>query len=177
MRRRSSLFALLALVLAVLGLAPLARAQDATPAAMAGHPLVGAWVLDTNADDPANAPGVATVAADGTFHEVDSDGSSGLGTWRPTGDRTAELVIVYPGEEGAFWIRVTLEVAADGRSFTASYTAELVGTDGAGTGQYGPATATGTRLEAETPGVPVGTLEDLFAQFGAGTPEAGTPAL
>ena len=75
-------------------------------------------------------------------------------------------------EEGAFRIRASIEVAADGQSFTASYTLELLDpATGEGMGEYGPGTATGTRLMAEAPGTPVGSLEDLFSQF-EGTPEA-----
>lgn len=172
---RMSLLGLLAVVLLALtaggfgGRGTVAQ-EDATPVA-AGHPLVGAWIIDTDADDPSNAPGVVTVGADGTWSEVDSDGTTGLGAWRATGDRTANLVILYPSEEGSLQVRATVDVAADGQTFTASYTIAFMNLDD----QYGPGTATATRLEVEAPGTPVGTFEDLFGAF-EGSPEAGTPA-
>jgi hypothetical protein len=117
---------------------------------------------------------IAVFTADGTYHEVDPDGTSGLGAWRATGETTMDLTILYPGEDGTTHIRATVEMAADGQSFIASYTFELVGIDGISTGEYGPGEAAGTRLAIEAPGTPVGSMADLFAQFG-GTPEA-TPA-
>jgi len=175
MRRFSVLFSLIAIVL--LGMVVAGRsasgtaAQDATSAAaLAEHPLVGTWILDTDATTAGDATGVITVSADGTFHEVDPDGATGLGTWRPTGERTAVVNILTPGDSGGNLIRATAEVAADGGSFTASYTIEVFGPDDARTGEFGPGQAAGIRLEAEAPGAPVGTLADLFAQIGGETP-------
>ena len=69
-----------------------------------------------------------------------------------------------------------MEVAADGQSFEGNFTFEIVDAEtGEGMGQYGPGTVTGTRMVAEAPGTPVGTVLDLFGQFDEGTPEA-TPA-
>jgi hypothetical protein len=178
MRRVSILgsLAVALLVLAAVGFAGRSTVaqEDATPVATT-HPLVGVWVIDTDVDDPTNGPGVVTVGADGIWHEVDSDGTSGFGAWRATGARTAEVVFVYPGEEGTVLIRATIEVAEDGRSFTAPYTVEFVSPDGTATGQYGPGSAVANRLDAEAPGPPVGTLEDLFGSSAA-SPAAGTPA-
>lgn len=78
-------------------------AQEATPTAMGGHPLVGTWLLDTNADDPANGPEVAVFTADGAYISVDAEGFPNHGVWEATGERTAGLTIVSPGmEEDAF---------------------------------------------------------------------------
>ena len=118
-------------------------------------------------------PESVVFSADGGYVDVDSEGTVLLGVWEPTGDTTANLTITaYDQEEGAFRIRASFEVAADGQSFTASFTFELLDPKtGDGMGQYGPGTATGTRMVAEAPGTPVGSLEDLFSQF-EGTPEA-----
>lgn len=175
MRRLSLLASLVAVVLLALVVtprAPLSRAQESTPEA-SGHPFVGTWLIDTDTADPESGTGVVTVAADGTYTEVDADGTTGLGAWRPTGEDTADLTLLYPSEEGLAQVRATIEVATDGQAFTATYTFEFVAPDGTGTGEYGPGEAAGTRVEVEAPGTPVGTLEELFAQF-AGTP-VGTP--
>lgn len=162
-----------------------AAAQKATPLPMAGHPLVGDWLLTGQL--PAPAPAFVDrvfIAADGSCVDVDRDGVVSLGAWAPTGARTAHLMLKADNPQGGiFTTRATLAVAPDGRSFTASYTFEILfGTAGAGTGQYGPGTAMGSRMPVdprlaiavvEGPGTPVGSLADLFNQFP--TPEA-TPA-
>lgn len=175
MRRISVLVSLVAIVLLSMVVSGRSvsdtAAQDATSAAaVAAHPLVGTWILDTDATTAGDATGVITVSADGTYHEVDPDGTTGLGTWRPTGERTAVVTVLTPGDGGSNLIRATVEVAADGRTLTASYTFEVFGPDDSRTGEFGPGKAAGLRLEAEAPGAPVGTLADLFAQIGGETP-------
>jgi hypothetical protein len=61
-------------------------------AELASHPLVGAWRLDPN-------PGVPTRVvfhADGTYVEADPLQGAGVGMWRPTGERSAEVVVEWP---------------------------------------------------------------------------------
>jgi hypothetical protein len=183
MRRFSVLAVVLVAIvgLAAVGHGPGTAAQDGTPAAgMAGHPLVGAWVLDTDADTPGSTPStLATFSADGVYTQVDSDGSAGIGSWATTGPTTAGMTFhgFLPGEAGGgmITVRAAIAVAADGQTLTATYTLELVKADGTSTGQYGPGHVTGTRIAAEPMGTPVGSLSDLESQFGAGgaTPEAG----
>ncbi|MEA2597705.1 MAG: hypothetical protein QOF01_4174, partial [Thermomicrobiales bacterium] len=65
----------LALVLSVVVLTVPAAvgAQDATPSSRidtAAHPLVGSWVIDTNADEPDNPPALVVFHADGTLIEL-----------------------------------------------------------------------------------------------------------
>ena len=60
-------------------------AQEATPTTMSGHPLVGTWLLDTNADDPADAPEVTIFTADGAYISVDAEGSPSQASGRPPG--------------------------------------------------------------------------------------------
>ncbi len=169
--RRLSPFVAVLLVLLV-GLLVSARgviAQDAADADQ--HPLVGTWLLDSEADNPDNPLEVDVITSDGAFIGVEADGSVTLGAWEATGDLTADATIwsIVPGEEGGgmFIIRPSIEVAEDGQSFTAEYTIEVIGPDGAtiGDGEYGPASATATRLSAEPMGSPVGTFEDLFSLF------------
>jgi hypothetical protein len=174
-----SVVAVLLLGVVALRLLPVTVAQEATPTAMTGHPLVGTWLLDTNADDPANAPDVVVFTADGAYISVDAEGFPSLGVWEASGERTATLTIVSPGVEeedgafvGTFMIRATGEVDETGDVFTAQYTGEFVEPDGTGTGEYGPGTATATRIAAEAMGTPVGPLEVLFEEEEA----AATPA-
>jgi hypothetical protein len=179
MRRFAAL--LLVLFVAYLGFAGIAAnpavAQDATPESLTGHPLVGAWVLDADPDDPANAPELIVFTADGLYIGVAADGSNTIGAWEATGPRGAAITLHFfiPGENDGFGgmatVRGNVEVAEDGQSFTAPYTLEFAGADGAGSGEYGPLTASGTRIAVEPMGEPIGPLSVLF-----GTPAAGTPA-
>jgi len=70
-------------------------------------------------------------------------------------------------------IRASIEVAADGQSFTGTFTDEFVfDPAGGGTsGEIGPGTITGTRLEAKAPGTPAMTFEEFLPQPKE-TPEA-----
>jgi hypothetical protein len=151
-------------------------ARQATPTAMDGHPLVGTWLLDTNADDPANAPEVTIFTADGAYISVDAEGFPNHGVWEASGERSATLTIVSPGLEdegafaGTFMVRATIEVDETGDAFTAQYTGEFVGPDGTGTGEYGPGTATATRIAVEAMGTPAGPIEVLFEEEAAATP-------
>jgi hypothetical protein len=151
-------------------------AQEATPTAMGGHPLVGTWLLDTNADDPANPPEVTIFTADGAYLSVDAEGIPNHGVWEATGERTAGLTIVSPVMEetfaGTFIVRASLEVDETGDSFTAQYTGEFVDPDGVESGEYGPGTATATRITVEEMGTPAGPIEVLFGEGEA----AATPA-
>jgi hypothetical protein len=154
---------------------PSTTAQEATPTDMSGHPLVGTWLLDTNADDPDDAPEVTIFTADGAYISVDAEGLPSLGVWEANGERTALLTIVSPGMEeeafaGTFLVRAAIEVNAAGDSFTAQYTGEFVEPDGTETGEYGPGTATATRIDVEEMGTPAGPLEVLFEQGAAATP-------
>ena len=184
MRRISVLVSVAAVVL--LGVLAVGRsvgtaAQDAAPGPAAGHPLVGSWLLDTDADDPGNPPSVAAVGADGTYVEVDVDGAA-VGAWEATGERTASLTLVFPipdgqgGFAGTGKVRGSIEVDAAGDTLTATATFELVGPDGASQGEFGPIRVTGERIVVEPMGTPVGPIEDLFGPPEVGTPEAGTPA-
>ncbi len=178
MRRFTSLVVTLAVI--VIGIAGFdlrtsATAQEATPTIMSGHPLVGTWLLDTNADDPANAPEVTIFTADGAYISVDAEGFPNHGVWEATGEQTAGLTIVSPGMEeafaGTFLVRASIEVDETGDSFTAQYTGEFVAPDGTETGEYGPGTATATRISVEEMGTPAGPIEVLFEEAAA----AATP--
>jgi hypothetical protein len=179
MRRRLlvSLIVVVLIALSALGLRSGAVAQDTSTE---GHPLVGTWLADTETEDDEGASEVFIFTSDGGYTQVDPDGEVLLGAWEATGANTANLTIVsYETDEngdnaGSIKVRASIEVGADGDSFTAQYTLEVTDPDGASMGEAGPASATGTRLQVEAPGTPVMTMDELFGAL-EGTPEA-TPA-
>ena len=175
MRLRPAAIALIVVVFA-LGAARIAAAQGTD--SDAAHPLVGTWLLDTDVDDPENPPEVDIFTADGGVISVDSAGETILGVWEPTGDTSATITFVSPSAEeetyfGLFMIRADVEIDESGDAFDATYTFEVIDPDGNSAGEYGPGNAAATRISAEAPGNPIGTLEDLFSQFEEeATPEA-----
>ncbi|HET7093669.1 MAG TPA: hypothetical protein VFI22_09335 [Thermomicrobiales bacterium] len=142
-------------------------AQSATPApTTAGNPLVGAWVLDTDVANPNNPPSLAIFSSDGIYQQADADGAAYYGVWVPTGPATADLTILANDEEkGAFagTVKVRASVTLDGSqtSFTAPYTLEIIKPDGTSSGELGPATARGVRIESEPMGTPVGPMPSM----------------
>src|SRR5918911_1118176 len=96
MRKMTTLVACVVLVL-LAGVAAAragpAVAQDATPVAsipVAAHPVVGSWLL-REPDEPDEPPSLVTFHADGTFLEVESDGTIGVGSWEATGERSVAV--------------------------------------------------------------------------------------
>src|SRR4051794_35740299 len=167
--RRAMLLSMCALTL--LGIVSMggrgaAQAQDGSGDT---HPIVGTWLADTDPENTEDALDTFQFSADGGYIEVDSNGDVQLGSWEETGEYTANLTIVaYQGDDdgnnyGGYTVRGSITVAADGMSFDATYTLEVLAPDGSGSGQAGPGHATGTRLEIEAPGTPVMSIEDLFS--------------
>lgn len=165
------LFVLVTMSTGVLASRP-SVAQEATPAVMSRHPLVGAWILDGDVDDPANPPELIVFTADGLYIAADAFGGNTIGVWEPTGARTAAITLGFrlagaepPG--GMVHVRGTVEVAEGGQRFTAPYTLEIVTPDGARSGEYGPGAAAGTRMVIEPMGEPRGTLAELWGSLQA----------
>ena len=157
-----------------------AEATTAPSAPAAVHPVVGSWQLsvDEFPDDP---PSLVAFHADGTYQESDSDGTD---RHRVVGSDRAEL-----GEPHVHGVRPQRrrlrrdaddsrhgEVSADGQTFTGQFTVEFTG-EGFPTGEYGPGHVTATRINVEPMGTPVGSLDDLFSQFGGPSTPAGTEAV
>jgi hypothetical protein len=140
---------------------------------LAGHPLVGSWVLDSDVADPENPDSMVVFTSDGVFLETDPDGTTGVGVWESTGDTTGQVTFWYVSMDGVLVVRAGIEVSADGMIFTADYTVEFVDPAGESMGEYGPGQAEATRAEVEPMGTPAGTLEDLFEGF---EEPAATPA-
>ena len=144
-------------------------AQDATPTPTAEHPIVGAWWSTNDAPGPGLNTAVPVFHADGTYLEVDPNIGVGVGAWRATGARTAELIAVYQDIDpdpvavasGTVTVRSSVEVDETGNAFTSSLTVEVRLPDGTVvfSASY---EGEGTRLE-------IGSTVPL------GTPLAGTP--
>ena len=144
---------------------------------MADSPLVGAWIIDSDVNDPGNLPTENIFHADGTFIQVGNSGpqanspGNAVGAWEPTGPNTAAaiLVVYQQDDKGAVskaTVRATVQVAADGQSLTADYTIEFTSPDGTPSGQLGPGKGSGTRIAVEPMGTPVAPL---------GPPPSATP--
>jgi hypothetical protein len=77
---------------------PNAAAQDASPA-MANHPVVGTWWWQNISTEPFD-DSFAVFHADGTYVEETAYIGAGIGSWVPTGERTADLIIIFQDTEG-----------------------------------------------------------------------------
>jgi hypothetical protein len=120
---------------AALGLGTVSRAtaQEATPSAMATHPIVGVW-LNMNATIPPS-PSVSIYGADGSFMSInpvnykDMDrgvvyASDLIGTWEPISERGIHLtgISLETDANAAFTGSFTLDaypvVSEDGQTWT-----------------------------------------------------------
>ncbi len=143
-----------------------ATAQDMTPSE---HPLVGAWVLDLDLRSEDDPPLSLLFHADGTWLMITSYFGDGVGTWRPTSDRTADAIVVFldlnsdPSQivQGTITARMAIVVTAAGDDFDARWESEKRWPDGTLAARDN-STARATRLAVE----PVA----------ADTPAASTPA-
>jgi hypothetical protein len=141
-----------------------ADAQDATPFPMAGHPIVGTWIVDRNPDDAADPPTAIVVAADGGW----IDPVLGVaGTWQATGPHSAAwtaIGLLDGGAGGYFALRTSAEIDDAGTYFAGTASVTIVAPDGTvvTTIAGGPASH-GVRLQVE----PVEA---------GGTPLTGVPA-
>src|SRR5918994_2063594 len=154
----------------VWGPRPAAIAEEAPPTATVDHPVIGAWWTANDAPGPGVETAYAVFHADGTYLEVDPNIGVGVGVWRATGERSAELTYVFQDIDpepattapGTVTVRQAVTVETAGDAFTAPLTVEVQIPDG--TVVFSAAyTARGTRLQVE-PMLPLGT------------PAAGTPS-
>ena len=173
MRRLAALGSVVAVALLgpmILGARPGTGAQHATPDATAAHPVVGAWSTANDAPGPGVNTAYAIYHADGAYLEVDPNIGTGVGVWRATGERSAELTAVYQDIDpdpnaaapGTVTVRKSVNVDETGNAFTGALTVEVRIPDGTVvfTASYA---GRGTRLE-------------LGPMAPPGTPTTGTPA-
>jgi hypothetical protein len=159
----------------------IAAAQEATPDAMANHPIVGAWMVTTP-----TGPALAVFSADGTNIQGVPTAQAGpqgvtftgaqVGTWEPDGDRRVHFtgVQLLTDATGVFVGSVTVDghprVSNDGQRFVDDAPETTITIrDAANTVRdvinpfpSGPP-ATGVRMGVGAPGFP------------EGMPAAGTP--
>ena len=146
-----------------------AAAQEATPADMAAHPIVG---LGTHVRGPETPPGLrafTTIHGDGTLSSVHSFGGAGVGAWHATGERSVQWVVKYlniadaPGQfvEGTVTVSGSLTVDEAGTTVTEESTVDIRTPDDAVVATI-PFTTTFVRVPVEAPPA-------------TGTPAAGTP--
>lgn len=104
-----------------------ASAQDTEPDTMANHPIVGTWVFDFPTDNFGTLVGYSSFHSDGTRTDLHPYAGSGIGSWRPTGERSAESILKYQNiavEPGAVvpgtvtvWESETLDQSGESMSF------------------------------------------------------------
>jgi hypothetical protein len=165
--RRFTVSLAVVVVLLVGAIASMGRSTTAQEDMTAEHPIVGAWEWDNDPDHPGTDISYAIFHDDGTYTELNGNGTINIGAWEPTGERTADLtarnLFIDPDTNETF--RGTLLLAAEvdetGNSITAPFTFEARNTDGevVFAGEF---LAIGTRIDV-VPMVPLGT------------PMAGTP--
>jgi hypothetical protein len=145
-------------------------AQDATPAMMGTHPVVGTWIVQF--EDPAEAPAVGVWHADGSF----VDAASGhAGQWEPTSPNTAlhSWIHIFPENNNYVVVSGTIEVDASGDSFTQPYSAMVVSADGMVLNTIN-STVYGTRFRP-IPEDQIGTPLEIVPTW-APAPATATPA-
>jgi hypothetical protein len=107
-----------------------AAAQDATPFPMAGHPIVGTWIVDRNPDDQTDSPTINVFTADGSvFDPLLAVG----GAWQATGPRSATVTLlglIDGGAGGYIAIRSAIEVDETGTTIAGPHAVTIVAPDG-----------------------------------------------
>ena len=107
-----------------------AAAQEATPAPVAGHPIVGTWIIDRDVTSTTEVPVVVVFTANGAFIDP---GQGVAGVWEPTGPRTAAMTIipfVDRGAGGYTVVRATWEVEESGNTMSGPASVTVVAPDG-----------------------------------------------
>jgi hypothetical protein len=148
-------------------------AQDATPAPLAGHPLVGSWMVDTDISTDSDLPELGIFTSDGTVFGLGATRWVS-GAWEAvdgsTGAATMAGVFAADGG-GSVVLRGTHVVDETGNAWTCDCTFTIVAPDGSVV-TSGTATAHATRLPiemADAAGMPL-------AGFPTWTPAEATPA-
>lgn len=151
-------------------------AQDVTPGDLAGHPLVGTWVVDTNIETESDPPEVGIFNADGTVFGL---GASRWvsGAWEAADDHTGAVTMtgVFDANGGGYVVvRGPHEVDASGDAWTCPCTFTVVAPDGTVLAS-GSATAHATRLPIESADA-VGQPLPGFPTWAPAAPTEATPA-
>lgn len=148
-------------------------AQEAQPADLAGHPLVGAWIVDTNIDMTNDAPEIGMFTSDGTVFGL---GASRWvsGAWQAADDYTGTVTMagVFEANGGGYVVvRGPHQVDESGNSWSCPCTFTVVAPDGTVL-VSGEATAHAVRLPVE----PDTAIGKPLAGFPTWTPDSGSSA-
>jgi hypothetical protein len=164
MRRRSVLLSIVpGVVTGALAVGRTTEAQEASPDAMTGHPLIGTWIVDRNPADPSEMPTTNVITADGGLIDP-SVGAAGV--WTVTGPDTADftLIAIFAEDGGSYFVvRGSLAVDAAGDTATATVSQTHVAPDGTVLDQMAQGSANYLRLR-------------VAPQDAVGQPLAGFPA-
>jgi hypothetical protein len=154
-----------------------ASAQDET--SMAGHPVVGTWVVDRDPSDTTDSPTLNVFTADGNI----IDPVMGVcGVWEATGPTTWNFTLMgitvetlAGGGAGSYAIiRGSGEVDASGDALDGNASVTVVAADGTVLfSAQGPNTATRIKVE---PMDAIGTPFAGFPEWTAAPTEEATPA-
>ena len=139
---------------------------------MAGHPILGTWVIVRNIANTTEVPVIVVFTDEGGF--VDP-GQGVAGAWEPTGHRSAAMTIVpFLDPAGGYAVvRSTWEVDEAGETMSGPAYATILGPDGAvvTTDQF-ESRATRLKVEPiENGGQPIAG----FPKWTQATPTAATP--
>ena len=149
-------FVAVALLASVVMLSRLpAAAQQPAAVETSEHPAVGTWKW-TNVDDPLSGNSYAIISSDGSYLEVAAD-QTGIGVWRPVGERTIEITSIFQDLEpnpdgfvpGTITVRQSYELDEAGTTLTGSYAVDARTPDGTVIFE-GKFEATGVRMEVES---------------------------
>ena len=166
MRRRSVVLSAVSGVLtSTLAVRRSASAQDATPSAMAHHPIVGLWSGSATVGTTPGPRSITAFHGDGTLTSLNSFGGTGVGAWQASGERAVQLVLTFyniaqvAGEfvEGTVTVRGVWTVDEAGTTLAEESTIDIRAADGTVVANF-PITATFERMTADAPPL-VGTPE------------------
>jgi hypothetical protein len=148
-------------------------AQDATPAAMAGHPIIGTLIIVRDITNTTEVPVIVVFTADGSF----IDPHQGVaGVWESTGSQSAAMTVVpfiAGGTEGIGGVRGTWEIDAGGETMTGPAAVTILTPDGTVVAQA-QLSSRATWLHVESMDK-AGTGRSAMPVWTPATPEAGTP--
>jgi hypothetical protein len=126
-----------------------AAAQEASPSAMAGHPIVGTWIITRDITNTTQVPVVVVFTADGGFIDP---GQRVAGVWEPTGPQSAAMTIIpfiEEGNGGYGVVRATMEVDEGGDTMTGFSAITIVAPDGTVVASPEGSNGRATRLQVE----------------------------
>jgi hypothetical protein len=126
-------------------------AQEATPGSLAGHPLVGSWIVDTDIATDSDLPEIGIFTSDGTVFGLGATRWVS-GAWEMADDSTGSVTMagVFAANGGGYVVlRGLHEVDETGNAWTCDCAFTVVAPDGSVL-TTGTATAHATRLPVES---------------------------